>query len=188
MQGGVRERLRRRRHRPSAVGIDLSPVRWRHVVLGALWVSLGAPATATDLSGIWQVTVEAEADSRQLLCGMLPAFAQTFVDTVQQASSAAELIAAIIPDTLQAEYALVCQTTAVDADRVHVACTIPIDVLEPCALVVAFRWDGALIHPDTLAGGGEGNAQLSGGYCPRTGCPGRLDVQAVRLAAWGTQE
>ncbi|MGD8396213.1 MAG: hypothetical protein PVF43_12140 [Candidatus Eiseniibacteriota bacterium] len=191
MQGGLHERQGRHRPCASATGVlagllVLALAAWPAMVGGAPPPAV-ARAADTDLSGVWEVRIDARTDPG-FPCGLVPDLVESYVDTVRSAHSLAELVTAVVPDSLAAAFDGYCRVLPAGHTQAAVAvhCDIPLVLAAPCSLRVAFEVVTVLAGADSVSGGGRATATLHGsGFCPRARCPGSIVLVLERTAAIG---
>jgi hypothetical protein len=138
-----------------------------------------------DLGGVWRVQVAARATSDVFLCRVLPAFTESFLDTVATAGSVAELLAAVVPDSLREVFDQVCVVESRDGDA-WAQCAFSAALVSTCSLTVRFGLIARQAGADSVHGRGRGIGLLHGA-CPNASCPGSITLDLERLTPAGSR-
>lgn len=146
----------------------------------------GPSLSRGDLSGIWEVRINAGLVGPSLLCRVVPELSTTELDTVPRARNLKELIYAVIPDSSVEWFDSVCEPvfSGENGNQVSGDCLIPLVWASPCNLEADLSFEGALDQEGRFTCVGLGDVTLLGpGLCPKTTCPGEILIVARRVGA-----
>ncbi len=177
--------------RPAARGARTARSATTLLILGCLWNAVAGAPAAADLAGVWRVEVDARTTGGPFFCQLIPELHEASLDTVDAAAELAALLRAVVPDSLGYAFDSWCELSPpspAGADQAEISCELPLTLVAPCSLSVRFELIARRTGADSVRARGTGSGVLHGTTpCPRTTCPGTVEVRLTRQRAGGNQ-